>query len=122
MGFRAQRRESNVRLPPPPPGALSCPASLSGSFSQTLTLPSPSQDLALDFGPLVCGVLSDVGYVLLFLWPAVFESYIMRRFRCGEWMADLVSGGILAITFLAQWHPIIKPKRVDIRPGFEPGY
>ncbi|KAI9843217.1 MAG: H(+)-transporting V0 sector ATPase subunit e [Thelocarpon superellum] len=25
-----------------------------------------------------------------------------------------------AITFLAQWHPLIAPKRNDIRPGYEP--
>ncbi|KAI2815087.1 hypothetical protein CBS63078_8057 [Aspergillus niger] len=42
----------------------------------------------------------------------VFRSTLVLSFVCCYLM--------WAITFLAQWHPLIVPKRADIRPGRVP--
>lgn len=78
----------------------------------TLTVFGP-QTLAKHAHSLDCELLFDVGYVS---FPFLSLFCVCA---CGKIdMADIFF--ILAITFLAQWHPLIAPKRADIRPDRVP--
>ena len=75
-----------------------------------------SQCLALDAHPLCLELLAHVGYVLLLLPPSPT--------RFGHGMCGLLTTWcffLVAITFLAQWHPLIAPERADLRPEYNGG-
>lgn len=68
------------------------------------------QGLALNTRTIRMVVLSDVGYVafLSSSGSSAFRHPHMK-FRCLTCRT--------AITFLAQWHPLVVPRRNDLRPG-----
>lgn len=57
-----------------------------------------------------------MGYVFFSLSPCTSAS-TAKRFRG----FSLTNGDVLAITFLAQWHPLIQPQRGDLRPEYNGG-
>lgn len=96
-----------------------CPAIQTQTKRQKANAVKNLQTLAKHPHSLICVVLSDVGYVLFssfFLFLDVLECGVLY---CVEFLADAYPAAI-AIVFLAQWHPLIVPKRSDIRPGRVP--
>jgi phosphoribosylcarboxyaminoimidazole (NCAIR) mutase len=67
------------------------------------------QCLALDPHPLRLELLAHVGYVTVH--PSSVPVAILPR-------NTSANSQTTAITFLAQWHPLIAPQRNDLRPEY----
>jgi len=66
-----------------------------------------SQRLAQHPHPLRLELLVNVGYVSFTTWT------------CDD--QEQAADDLIAITFLAQWHPLISPERNDLRPEYNNG-
>jgi hypothetical protein len=55
------------------------------------------------------------------MWGTYYYYTTIARYIGYEMRGLLTPVVLVAITFLAQWHPLIAPERADLRPEYNQG-